>query len=576
MADILLTESIQHSLHVAKNPLFALYLDAKSAFDNVFREFLIRNLFLCGTTEASTMFINTRLESRQTIVDWDKQHLGPIHDQKGVEQGGINSGDYYKIFGKPQLDLAQRSGLGVELPGSKNVPSIGQADDTILTSNNIHALQCLLQLTLHFCQKYNVELCVEKTKLQAFATPDLLAAVEHIKSTSPININGKKIEFVSSSVQGGAEHVGIIRSETGNFPHILSRLASHKKSMGAVMHTGIGRGHRGNPAASLKLQQLYGIPVLLSGLGALVLKKTETDVIDHHLNLTTQNLMRLHDKTPRSVTAFLAGRLPGTALVHLRLLSNFGMIARNPSSILHKLGLEFFSHKLASKSWFSQIRDICLLYQLPHPLSFMLSHQTKESFKSAVKNKVISYWEAKLRLEASGLTSLKYFHPENMSLSSPHPLWLTASSPYEVSKATVQAQMLSGRYRTELLCSHWSTNTNGWCLTPSCTGLNVKEDLEHILVYCPSLAITRKNLLSFTLKYARANPILYPILSVYCNPRHPQFCQFLLDCTCFADVMAISSLYGSTLLNKLLYIGRTWCYSLHRNRARLLDRWEFS
>ena len=276
------------------------------------------------------------------------------------------------------------------------MPSIGQADDTILTSNNIHALQCLLQLTLHFCQKYNVELCVEKTKLQAFATPDLLAAVEHIKSASPVNINGKKIEFVSNSVQGGAEHVGIIRSETGNLPHILSRLASHKKSMGAVMHTGIGRGHHGNPAASLKLQQLYGTPVLLSGLGALVLKKTETDVIDHHLNLTIQNLMRLHDKTPHSVTAFLAGRLPGTALVHLRLLSNFGMIARNPSSILHKLGLEFFSHKLASKSWFSQIRDICLLYQLPHPLSFMLNHQTKESFKSVVKKAVISYLEAKL------------------------------------------------------------------------------------------------------------------------------------------------------------------------------------
>jgi hypothetical protein len=118
-----------------------------------------------------------------------------------------------------------------------------------------------------------------------------LAAVEHIKSKSPVNINGKKIEFVSNSVQGGAEHVGIIRSEAGNLFHILSRLASHKKSMGAVIHTGIGRGHRGNPAASLKLQQLYGTP-LLSGLGALVLKKTETDVIDCYLNLTIQNLMR--------------------------------------------------------------------------------------------------------------------------------------------------------------------------------------------------------------------------------------------------------------------------------------------
>ena len=120
----------------------------------------------------------------------------------------------------------------------------------------------------------------------------------------------------------GAEHVGIIRSDSGNLPHILSRLTAHKNRMAAVMHTGIGRGHRGNPAASLKINQLYGTPVLLSGLGALFLKKSEIDIIDSHHNLTLQNLMKLHDKTPQCVTSFLAGSLPGTALVHLRILSS--------------------------------------------------------------------------------------------------------------------------------------------------------------------------------------------------------------------------------------------------------------
>ena len=41
--------------------------------------------------------------------------MGPISDEVGVEQGGVNSGDFYKIYGKTQLEMAQTSSLGVEL-----------------------------------------------------------------------------------------------------------------------------------------------------------------------------------------------------------------------------------------------------------------------------------------------------------------------------------------------------------------------------------------------------------------------------------------------------------------------------
>ena len=191
-----------------------------------------------------------------------------------------------------------------------------------------------------------------------------------------------------------------------------------------------------------------------------------------------------------------------------------------------------------------------------------------------VKKAVLSYWEAKLLHEASSLPSLKYFQPSQMSLSTSHPLWLSArSSPYEVSKARVQAQMLSGRYRTELLSSHWSSNADGWCLTPECKGLMTTEDIEHILVACRSLDVTRETLQLFTSRFALSNPVLNPILIKYLDPSNPLYCQFLLDCSCIPDVILISQLYGNTLLNKLFYVTRTWCYSLHRARARLLGRW---
>ena len=102
-----------------------LYLDAKSAFDVVLRELLIKNLFnLNEKGDQSLLYLNNRLENRQTFIDWDGQLMGPIYDEQGVEQGGINSSDLYKVFGKEQLELAQKSSLGVPL-GNLTISVIG-------------------------------------------------------------------------------------------------------------------------------------------------------------------------------------------------------------------------------------------------------------------------------------------------------------------------------------------------------------------------------------------------------------------------------------------------------------------
>ena len=212
LAALLLTETIQSSLFSAKKPLFALFLDAKSAFDVVLRKLLIRNLYHCGTSGHSLLLINNRLESRTTFIEWNKQLMGPIKDELGVEQGGANSGDYYKIFGKEQLTMAQSSGLGIPL-GPDTISAIGDADDTVLISNCLHSLQNLLQLTLVFCSKYQVQLCIEKTKLIVISTPAMALTVNIMKTTSPLNINGTRIPFVDT-----AEHLGIIRNKSSNLP----------------------------------------------------------------------------------------------------------------------------------------------------------------------------------------------------------------------------------------------------------------------------------------------------------------------------------------------------------------------
>ena len=100
-------------------------------------------------------------------------------------------------------------------------------------------------------------------------------------------------------------------------PHIMARISAHKRAVMSVLPTGMARGHSGNPAAGIRLERLYGTPVLLSGLSALVLSKAELAPLHHHFKLNLQKIMKLHQGTPECVFMFLAGSLPATALLHL-------------------------------------------------------------------------------------------------------------------------------------------------------------------------------------------------------------------------------------------------------------------
>ena len=161
-----------------------------------------------------------------------------------------------------------------------------------------------------------------------------------------------------------------------------------------------------------------------------------------------------------------------------------------------------------------------------------------------------------------------------MSLCKPHPIIRTAgSSPYEVTKAGIQALFLSGRYRTETLCSHWSSNPGGYCLCPSCTDKHIPEDEEHIFLHCGSLSNTRHSLAQFTVAYSKKVPHLSNILLTFTSPSHPLFVQFMLDCSVIPDVISLAQEHGDGVLSDLFKVTRAWCYSLHRERLKILGRW---
>ena len=55
-------------------------------------------MYLDGTSGHNLLYLDARLKNRVTYVEWDKTIMGPIFDQQGVEQGGPNSSEEYKLY----------------------------------------------------------------------------------------------------------------------------------------------------------------------------------------------------------------------------------------------------------------------------------------------------------------------------------------------------------------------------------------------------------------------------------------------------------------------------------------------
>ena len=249
------------------------------------------------------------------------------------------------------------------------------------------------------------------------------------------------------------------------------------------------------------------------------------------------------------------------------------MIARLPDNILHQIAEYSLLHLPdSSKSGFVQVKSICFQYGLPHPILLLQNPPEKESFKETVKLKVLEFWQSKLCQEASKLDSLCYFKPSFMSLSKPHPIWTTCgSSIYEANKACIQAKFLSGRYRTDKLLSHFSKENSVFCeLHPEDPAVG---DLDHHLVLCPALQERRKVLFEYWNSITASSPPCRDIIITIMSSPVQKFMQFILDCSVLPEVITATQKHGTVIHNILFKLTRTYCYSIHRERLKKLDKW---
>ena len=566
LASLLLTESIVYATLTLGIALWVLLLDKQAAFDSVLKEHVINGAYAAADhkADASLLYLANRLSSRRTFLQFSTTLMGPIQDQRGVEQGGVNSGDQFQVVNTEELVTTQSSGLGLNM-GGVSVASIGFADDVALLSPSPHALQSLLNIS----QSLTTSRCMlnvkEKTKVLAFA-PKGDVSVAYWQDVSPLIMNDSPLPLSTE-----AEHVGVLRSSSGNLPSITSRIAGHTKCLYSVISCGMARHHRGNPAASLRVEASYSAPKLFSGLATLCLSPSELEILSLHHRTTLQRLQRLHPCTPAPAVHLLSGSLPAPALLHKHQFTLLHMVAMlGPNNTLYQHAAYMLHHSVPN-SWFSSLRQTADQYCLPDPLQILISPPPKLEFKAKVKSAIKGYWHDTLVRQAASLPSLCFLRSHFLPLGDgPHPVWWTCgSSASAVRAATVQAKMLSGRYRTCWLRRHW-TGESGACRLPDCG--HVPGDIPHLLsAECPALQPYLATTLPHLLAMLSPHKDLLSLVLYAMKSNKEIAASFFLDPSTNPMVIALVQQYGQgPVLGPLFQVSRAWIWSAHRARMRLL------
>ena len=134
---------------------------------------------------------------------------------------------------------------------------------------------------------------------------------------------------------------------------------------------------------------------------------------------------------------------------------------------------------------------------------------------------------------------------------------------------------LPGRYLTDQPQRHWTGNQAGHCLLPSCTPSSTSS-LDHLLLFCPALKFMREKLFKLCNKVSQESEQLSRIINtVLFSGDQQTIMQFLIDCSTLPEVIRSVQIFGHHILDRLMYVGRTWCYNIHRERMRQIGLLKF-
>ena len=302
------------------------------------------------------------------------------------------------------------------------------------------------------------------------------------------------ILFYSILFSTDTTHLGLLRSECNeNIINIEERLKLARRTLYALINTGVHGSNGINPRVSYKIYQCYVLPRLLFGLEVLPVNQTQLNLLSKFHVDNLKRFQSLPIRTANCAVHLLLGALPIEGELHKRQLSLLYNILVSSNETITELSERQVAVNLENPlSYFCRVQCVLEKYQLPSLEELIIKHPSKDSWKCTVKEAVNKYWSELLKTEAQEKSTLQYLDINGLKIGETHPVWNSLDSIVsDVRKGTVKCRMLTGTYMLQSTSHKFKKATVS--ATCKCGGLYV-EDLAHMLLECPAFIQQRKPL----------------------------------------------------------------------------------
>ncbi|MEW8547992.1 MAG: reverse transcriptase family protein, partial [Candidatus Thiodiazotropha sp.] len=145
----LILEEVIREYKDKRQPLYIAFLDAKSAFDVVSHNSLMRKLYHIGIDGPEWLLVHSLHEGAESVVKWEGSVSEKFKVGQGVRQGGILSTDLYKVYGNILLDRITSTGIGCYI-GNVCCAAPTAADDMAILAPSLSTLQKLVSIAVDY------------------------------------------------------------------------------------------------------------------------------------------------------------------------------------------------------------------------------------------------------------------------------------------------------------------------------------------------------------------------------------------------------------------------------------------
>ena len=379
LANIIVTEKRAWAVF---NNLIVLhqFLDATSAFDETLHPIILNQMFYGEIEDDLWQYFALLHRNSTTHIKWNgKSSVNSITEGKGNRQGGLASGDEWKLYNNKMIKQLEDEAPEIDKISGISTSCVAVADDVApsatgdLPRDVLHNMQHLLYIVEDHGTQLHMKFGKDKCRLLVSGRQKKIKAVLDLLKDEPMLLTfyGTPVQVVETQYV----HIGVPQA-TFKQSQVMADYRIEKAQNISYQLQGATRNAISgiSPLSNRKMFQSYHQPSFIYGTDTMPLNTVDLDRIEVKYRKVLKCMLSLPDCTS-SVAVYLSiGVLPATAQRDIEILGLLGQLAMCDQEtqqvravIEHTLtfyGADF-------PGWSGLVRRTCLKYGLPDPLPYL-------------------------------------------------------------------------------------------------------------------------------------------------------------------------------------------------------------